>query len=148
MEHREKYRQALGLGIDQLATIIRWHLRKINHSFHARLKSEAGIAKKLAFYDIQDVMKLRDVYGYRVLCDRNLIPEVARRLSEAFTLVEAKNYIDNPKPIPDTEDVHRCLQLTFRYNHCLFEVQVSTHTWHEINEKHHWSYLQNKYGED
>lgn len=146
MGYLQIYRNKIGISIEKLDAIIQKILNKIPRITSFREKNEMGIVQKMLFYKTDNVFFLRDVYGFRILVDNHGdIYKIFFKLSEHFNYVDIKDFVQSPKPIPQTTDFHRVLQITFLYNGCQFEVQITTPEYHLINEKWHDHYKLLKY---
>lgn len=104
----------------------------------------------MRFYRTHNVFRLNDVYGIRVLVES--VAEayiVLRAVEDTFHGYLEHDYIKKPKTRPDDPNLAgkmlRLLQYVAYRNATPFEIQITTHEFHTMNEPLHAAYHARKY---
>ena len=148
------YQKRIGVTIDSLANEISAAATKINEQILVtyRIKDIQTLEKKMALKHTSDIFSIKDVYGIRVIVETVVEAyTVLTKIREMYPGFLKHDYLANPKTIPGDPllkgKMLRLLQFIASKNDVNFEIQITTKTFHEMNETLHEKYRVRKYGE-
>ncbi|MFH1642543.1 MAG: hypothetical protein ABIC04_06630 [Nanoarchaeota archaeon] len=145
------YEQRIACSIstlaDKVGCLVNTSVEKAKVAF--RVKNPETLRKKIFLKKAKDVFSIHDVYGIRVIVET--VDEaymVLTKISEMFPMRLANDFIKDPVELFDPGfegKFFKCLRLIAYENNIPFEIQVTTSSFHEVNESHHEIYHQKIY---
>ncbi|MEI6296339.1 MAG: hypothetical protein WCO84_01660 [bacterium] len=112
-----------------------------------RVKDPTTLVRKMKIKDVKDLFLIDDVYGVRILVATvESAYAVLGIIEKSFPGFLDHDYIKESKPCPSVQGkVLRLLQFVAHKNDVPFEVQITTHEFHLVNEALHDNYHRKKY---
>ncbi len=146
------YQKVIGCDIDTLEGEVRDVLGDIADIVHVdtRIKSLEKIQQKIILKGLPDIFSLKDVYGIRIIVtSAKEAYKVIDQISHHFAGFLKNDYIAYPKTRHDIPRLRgkmvRFLQYIAYKNNIPFEIQITTTTFHKMNEALHDGYKKRKY---
>lgn len=147
------YEASIGLSIEKLSKELLSIAREVtvNAEIRYRVKDVQVLAKKMVLKEVESVLKIHDVYGFRIL-----VPSVGESCAVLELVTKTlpsfldHDYIAKPKTRVDKPHLLgkslRLIQVVAFRNGIPFEVQITTFEFNESNEALHAEYHREKYG--
>lgn len=150
-EHILLYQQHIGCTINTLAKEVQQIASAVagNPLVIFRVKDPETLRKKMKLKGASSVFSIDDVYGIRVIIES--VEEAYRVLAEVSRVFMGyidHDYIEEPKirlNEPHKGEAFRLLQFIAYKNGTSFEIQITTHVFHAVNELLHEEYHRRKY---
>ncbi|MEK7564144.1 MAG: hypothetical protein AAB510_01065 [Patescibacteria group bacterium] len=147
------YEECIGCTIEELKDNIKNLLSTIpgigNVDISFRVKHPETLQKKIKMKEVQSIFSIDDVYGIRILVNSvNEVYKILEKISATFPGYVDHDYIKKPKIGTSGSNKDKKLQLiqfVAYKNEMPFEIQITTTTFHEENERLHAEYHSRKY---
>lgn len=146
------YIHRLGWRIEDLAEEIKKLALRATEEVEViyRIKDPKTLEKKMGLKGTDDVFQIHDVYGFRILVStESQVYQVLDVLKSNFSGFVDHDYIASPKVRSDRpkwdQKSLRLVQFVAYQREVPFEVQITTRSYHRVNETMHNRYHKEKY---